>query len=185
MQEKVKIVTNRLVLDELCETDIDFVVDLEQIPENKVYEMEGTLERDKIIEQCKEFFDGRMQLPYSGAIKLIIKLKDETPIGFVSLVCNWEKTQEWELGYGLLPEYFHNGYAYEGTKSVIQYAFKELNIHKLMAFVNANNYSSIKLLKNLQMKLEGHLREGRLIDGKWADEKVYAMLFSDFISLNC
>lgn len=180
MQNKVKIVTERLVLDEICEGDYDFIVALEQIPENKVYEMEGVLDRDKIIEQCKEFFDERAQLPNNGAVKFIIKLKNETPIGFVSLVCNWEKTREWELGYALLPNYFYKGYAYESSQAVIQYAFEDLKIHKLMAFVNANNHPSLKLLERLNMKLEGYMREARLINGKWADEKVYALIQSDF-----
>ena len=48
-----------------------------------------------------------------------------------------------------------------------------------MAFVNADNLPSINLLEKLQMKLEGHMREARLINGKWADEKVYSLLKKD------
>ena len=48
-----------------------------------------------------------------------------------------------------------------------------------MAFVNANNLPSIKVLEKLDMKLEGHMREARLIQGVWADEKVFSLLKTD------
>lgn len=171
--------TQRLILEELKEIDYAFIVAIEQTPENKIYEMEGVLEQDKILENCKEFADERDNLPDGGAIKFIVKLKDQTPIGFVSLVCNWEKTREWELGYALLPKYQHQGYAFESIHAAIRYGFETFNIHKLMAFVNANNLPSIKVLEKLDMKLEGHMREARLIQGVWADEKVFSLLKTD------
>ncbi len=179
MDDTIRIVTDRLILNPINENDYDFIVTLEQIPENKVYEMEGVLDSNQIIEQCNEFLMGSKQLPDKGAIKFIVNLKNGESIGTVSLVCNWEKTKEWELGYSLLPQYFHKGYAYESTNAVIRFAFDELKIHKLMAFVNANNHPSLKLLERLNMKLEGHMREARLINDQWADEKVYAFLKSD------
>jgi len=180
MNKKMKIITDRLVINSISGKDYDFIVTLEQIPENRIYEMEGVLTREQIIEQTNEYLLGSNQLPEKGGIKFIITLKNKTPIGTISLSCNWEKTKEWEIGYSLLPEYFHKGYAYESAIAIIRYAFNELKIHKIMAFVNANNYPSIKLCERLNMKLEGYMREARLINEKWNDEKVYTLLESDY-----
>ena len=179
MEKPFRIETERLILEPLTENAVDFIIAIEQTPENKIYEMEGVQEKEKILEHFKAFMDEYSNLPDSGAIQFIIKLKDATPIGYVSLVCNWEKTKEWELGYALLPKHKHQGYAFESTQAAIHFAFDTLKIHKLMAFVNADNLPSIRLLEKLQMKLEGHMREARLINGMWADEKVYSLLKTD------
>ena len=130
------------------------------------------------IEKFYKFLHLRTHLPHHGAIMFIVKLKDDTPIGYISLICNWEKTKEWELGYSFLPSYFRQGYAYESIQSVIDFLFQELKIHKLMAFVNADNKPSVKLLEKLEMKQEGHMREARLINDEWADEKVFSLINS-------
>lgn len=171
--------TDRLSLKPITEQDFDFIVKLETRPENKEYEMEGILKRDIIIEGCKEFIEGEKMLPEDGGIKYIVCNEKNEMIGSVSLSCNWEKTKEWELGYIFLSEYWGKGYATEAVKSVINFAFKDLGIHKLMAFVNAENKRSVDLAKCIGMVDEGYMREARLVDGKWNDEFVFTLLKKD------
>lgn len=181
INEKLRLQTERLILDELCDNNLKFFLSIEQIEENKKYEMSGIGDYQSIVIKFDKFMKSRNQLPQNGAIMFIVKLSSEIPIGYITLTCNWERTKEWELGYSFLPDHFHQGYAFESVQSVIRFAFDELRIHKLMAFVNAENYSSIKLLERLKMKKEGHMREARLINNKWADEFVYALIRSDFL----
>lgn len=84
MKTVMKIETERLILEALKESDYEFIVAIEQTPENKIYEMEGVQEKDEIHER-------------------------------------------------------------------------------------------------LNMKLEVHMREARLINGKWADEKVFSLIQSDYL----
>lgn len=170
--------TNRLILREMTENDFEFLLKLETRPENKKYEMEGIQDRDSIIKECQWYLEEVNNLPKSGAIKFIVLIED-TRIGFVSLKCNWEEVQEWEIGYSFLREYWGNGYASESTKRVIDFAFKDLLIHKLVAFINSENTASVSLTKRLGMVQEGYLREVRMINGKWNDEYVFALLKSD------
>jgi RimJ/RimL family protein N-acetyltransferase len=143
--------------------------------------MTGVVDHASIVNKFNKFVIARYKLPLEGAILFVVKSNSEIPMGYITLMCNWEKTKEWELGYSFLPTYFHHGYAYESVKRVIRFAFEELKIHKLMAFVNAENIPSIKLLERLNMRKEGQMREARLINDRWADEFVYAMIESDFI----
>lgn len=182
LNERITIKTERLMITEASIDDLEFFMYIEQIAENKRYEMSGVLEQTAIIEKFNKFLKGRSQIPHQGAIMFIAKLNDY-PIGYISLICNWEKTKEWELGYSFLPSHFRQGYAFESILPVINFAFNELKIHKLMAFVHAGNTPSIKLLEKLKMKQEGHLREARLIDGTWADEKVFTMIENDLFNL--
>ena len=54
-----------------------------------------------------------------------------------------------DIGYAFLPEYWGKGYAIEATAATKGYAFGQLGQRRLLAIVNPENESSIKLLKKL------------------------------------
>ena len=53
----------------------------------------------------------------------------------------------WETGYIFNREYQKNGFATESLKAVIEYGFKNLYVHKIIAHCNPKNISSWKLLE--------------------------------------
>lgn len=59
------------------------------------------------------------------------------------------KTNEYEIGFHLRPEFWGQGYAVESANVVIEYAFTVLGAEKLFAGHNPNNYKSQNLLKKL------------------------------------
>ena len=171
--------TERLLLQEITEEDFDFIFELEARAESYKYEMGGRTLKDEVIKSCKYYIEAVRKLPEEGAIKFIVSNKKGEKLGAVSVWCNWEKTKEWEIGYKFLKEYWGNGYASEAVAKVVDFAFKELSIHKLMAFINYENKNSAALAKRIGMVQEGHMREARLIEGKWNDELVFTMLKTD------
>jgi len=54
-----------------------------------------------------------------------------------------------ELGFHLLPAYWHQGYAYEAAKAVMEYAFGNYDIEKLTAGHHPENKASEHVLKRL------------------------------------
>ena len=88
----------------------------------------------------------------------LIELKDSsTPIG----ICGLLKRDSFEfpdLGYALLPDYWSRGYALEAASSVLNYARNELNLHRLLAIVNADNFASIRLLEKCGFRFENTVR---------------------------
>lgn len=65
-----------------------------------------------------------------------------------------------DLGFAMLPKFHKNGYAFEACNKYLD-ALKEINaIHKVIAFCNPKNISSIKLLQNLGMKHQGDIQKG-------------------------
>lgn len=73
------------------------------------------------------------------------------------------------LGYNLAEAAQGKGYMSEALPAAIEYAFKELNIHRVMANYIPHNQRSGNLLKKLGFVVEGYAREYLLIDGKWQD----------------
>lgn len=96
-----------------------------------------------------------------------------------------------ELGYIFNPLYWGNGYAVEALKAVIQYAFDELNMHRIIAKTNPDNIKSWKLMERLSMRREGHSLKAvtfkKSIDGKpiWWDEYQYAILKEEWKKFDC
>lgn len=53
-----------------------------------------------------------------------------------------------ETGYILKKEFWHNGYAYEGAKALIEYAFDILQEKQVIAEIRPTNTASQKVAKN-------------------------------------
>lgn len=65
-------------------------------------------------------------------------------IGTVALVRN--QKGEHEIGYRLLKEYWKQGYGKEVTNGLIQYAFEQKNLKEIVAYVDKENITSVRIL---------------------------------------
>jgi len=59
---------------------------------------------------------------------------------------------------------------------VLDYAFGELDLHRVEANVQPENHASIRLLKRLRFRKEGLTRKYLKIDGHWRDHERWAIL---------
>jgi len=171
--------TDRLILQPMCEADIDFMQALIAKPEAYFYDPQMQETPDDILEDCKWFMENAGSLPGEGGIRWIVKL-DDASIGEIFVKCNWETTLEWEFGYHFLKEYWGKGYATEALKTIIPYVFTNFKVNRLVAFTNGNNKESIALLKRVGMVEEARLREVRMSNGVYCDEMVYSLLKREF-----
>ena len=65
----------------------------------------------------------------------------------------------WELGYIFNPNYQHKGYASESANALVEYALKELKVHRVMARCNPDNAASWRLLERIGFKREGNFKK--------------------------
>ena len=65
----------------------------------------------------------------------------------------------WELGYIFNPKFQNQGYCTEASSAILQYAFREFNAHKVVAFCNPENISSWKVLEHIGMEREGFFKQ--------------------------
>jgi ribosomal-protein-alanine N-acetyltransferase len=73
------------------------------------------------------------------------------------------------LGYSLAEIEQGKGYMAEALQAAINYVFKELNMHRVMANYIPQNQRSGNVLKRLGFVVEGYAREYLLINGQWQD----------------
>ena len=86
-----------------------------------------------------------------------------------------------EVGCTLSKAYHGQGFATEAIAATLDVLFMELNKHRLMASIDPQNLSSIKLVERLGLRKEGHFKESLLVKGEWVDDVIYAVLRKEWI----
>ncbi len=90
---------------------------------------------------------------------------------------DWKKEHKrTEMGYWLLPHYWHSGVMSECIPVIIDYAFTQLQIHRIEAIVETENHRSCRLLEKLHFNFEGTHKECEIKNGRYIDLSYYALL---------
>lgn len=97
----------------------------------------------------------------------VINQEDHTVIGDIGFKGkpNWEKCVE--IGYGIVASAQGKGYATEAVQKLIEWAFLDNKVRKIVAECLDDNLSSIRVLDKLKMKRVGS--ENNML--KWQLEK--------------
>ena len=108
--------------------------------------------------------------------------KDKKPIGFCEFDDIFWSYRIAHIGYLIGEvEYWGKGIGTELVKLLLEYGFKELNLHKVVVDVVVPNVSSIRCLEKNGFKLEGTLQKEMYIDGKYYDMLKYGLLREEWI----
>lgn len=81
-------------------------------------------------------------------------------------------------GFTLDKEYNGKGYTTEALKLVVDFAFKELKLHRIEAGAMPDNIASIRVLEKAGFEKEGIAKENLKINGKWTDHQILAIINS-------
>jgi RimJ/RimL family protein N-acetyltransferase len=81
-----------------------------------------------------------------------------------------------ELGYVLHPDFQGRGLATEGARHMLGLAFDDLDLHRVVARLDARNHASAAVLRRLGMRHEAHLLQNEWFKGEWGDEDQFAIL---------
>jgi RimJ/RimL family protein N-acetyltransferase len=79
------------------------------------------------------------------------------PIGICGLLKR-DMLEDVDIGYALLPEFWSQGYAFESASAVMSYAREKLGAKRVLAVVNPDNQSSIRLLEKMGFQYERMVR---------------------------
>lgn len=71
-----------------------------------------------------------------------------------NLFFNKEEYETYELGYVFNRLYQKHGYATESCQALLQYAFRTLNVRRVIALCSMENSNSWRLMERLQMRKE-------------------------------
>ncbi|WP_224484520.1 GNAT family N-acetyltransferase [Robertkochia aurantiaca] len=74
----------------------------------------------------------------------VVEKETDDFVGTCAIVSN--KKKEEEIGYRLLKQYWGKGYGKEVTNGLIKYAFEVMKIREIVAYVDKENVSSVRIL---------------------------------------
>jgi ribosomal-protein-alanine N-acetyltransferase len=80
------------------------------------------------------------------------------------------------IGYSLDKQYNGRGYTTEAVYLAVEFAFNELNLHRVEAGVMLSNIGSMRVLEKAGFHKEGIEQKGVKINGKWEDHQIFATI---------
>lgn len=80
------------------------------------------------------------------------------------------------VGYSLDAEEQGRGLMCEGLLALIEYAFLDLGLHRVMANYRPENERSARVLERLGFEREGYAKEYLYIDGAWRDHVLTSLV---------
>lgn len=105
-------------------------------------------------------------------------------IGSMGLTLDEKRTQG-ELGYILKKTHWRKGYASEAARAFLKFGFMSLDLHRISARCDGENLASESVMKKIGMRKEAEFRSScfTIVNSveQWRDEKVYAMLQTEFL----
>ena len=97
-------------------------------------------------------------------------------VGDVDLLWASDQHHSGELGFIIDPQHHGKGYATEASRPLLDWAFGDFGLHRVIGRTEARNAGSARVLEKLGMRREAHLVENEWVKGEWQSELVYAVL---------
>jgi [ribosomal protein S5]-alanine N-acetyltransferase len=81
-----------------------------------------------------------------------------------------------DLGFGVVPKFWKQGYGTEIGHAILDAAFEHFKLHRIAGLCSPDNKGSIRVMQKLGMAREGLLRDVHHGRGRWWSSVVYSLL---------
>lgn len=105
---------------------------------------------------------------------------DNTLVGFARLGLTGVHAAK--LGYAIRRDRWNHGYATEAVRTIIEYGFVQLALHRISAAVGPLNTASIAVLNKVGMRKEGVIRDHVFTNNEWRDSELYSILRHEWLA---
>lgn len=176
----MRIEGRQVVLRDVQKTDMENKVRWFNDPQvNKTLLLEDKLDLDRTL----KWFEGLAG--DDSRREFIVENKKGEPIGITGLLQINRRHGTAEC-YCVIGEktYWGKGLGTEVHALLIDWGFKNLGLHKIWADIRAENTAIIKVIERLGFKVEGTLRQQRIIGGKRVDVVRIGLLRDEFYQLH-
>lgn len=171
----MKIETNRLILRPINLDDKNEIFKYRSDTQTNKYQ--GWI--PKTIDDVENFIgktSRQINEPETWFQFVIIEKERQKLIGDLGIHFFDSENKQVEIGCTLNKDFQNKGYATESVKCIIDYLFKNLNKHRIITSIDPDNKNSIRLVERIGFRKEGHFVESLMINGKWVDDLIYALI---------
>ena len=180
MSKKIELKTERLILRPVVEQDAKAIFSYRSDSITNKYQ--GWI--PKSIDDVHKFINKvspKIDIVDTWFQFVIIKNDSNEIIGDVGIHFLDTDKKQVEIGCTLDKNQHGKGYATEALKETMNYLFNKLNKRRVIGSIDPQNLKSIGLVERLGFRKEAHFKESILINGKWVDDLVYAILKDEWI----
>jgi RimJ/RimL family protein N-acetyltransferase len=174
------VLTERLSLRPLdVNSDVDAVFAYQSRPDVCRYIPYSPRSRDEVAEWMAA---RRSTVEEPGqALFLGVELADTGRlVGDLMLAWHSAEHGSGEIGYVFNPDARGHGYATEACAALLELAFDNLGLHRVIARIDARNGASAAVLRRLGMRQEAYLVQNEWFKGEWTDEIDFAILATEW-----
>lgn len=150
--------TERLIMRDILETDVDGMFELDSDPLVHKYLGNNPIKSRKKAAEIIQFIKQQYKNLSIGRFAAIEKSSGDF-IGWTGLKFNTGekealngKTDFYDIGFRFIPRYWGKGYATESSMAAINFGFSELNIETMCGAAEKGNMASNKILKKIGLK---------------------------------
>jgi len=141
--------TERLILRTWEDSDLQKMFEINQDPQVMEYfpSLQDLKTTKKLVERINNHFD-----KYGYTVYACERKDTSEFIGFIGLFTpefDAQFTPATEIGWRLSSKHWGLGFATEGAKAVLNYAFNDLKIPEIVSFTAMNNLKSINVMKKI------------------------------------
>lgn len=171
---------HRVVLREFRPEDVDDVVAL--IGDDRVTEWLSfdTRDRDAAVAMIDGVMERRQQQPRTEFYLAVTPADDDRCVGFVRLA--FDGVNAGKLGYAVAFDQWGRGYATDASRTMLDFGFRELGLHRISAAIGPDNLPSIAVVARLRMTREGTIRHHVFTNGAWRDSVLFSVLADEWLS---
>ena len=177
---EIEISTERIKLRLIELSDLNSIHKLHSLPETDEFNALGIPQN---IEETKNVIEPWIAENGLDKIKnytfAIENRMDREFIGLFGLKLGNEKYKRGEVWYKIHSDYWKKGYATESLKTVLNFGFDNLKLHRIEAGCAVENIGSFKVLEKAGMIREGRLRQVLPLKSGWSDNFEYSILETD------
>lgn len=176
----IRLISPRLKLRLIEASDLRAIHDLHSLPETDEFNTLGIPQNlDETHSVIAPWIEDNQQddiVNYTFAIEQ--KITNEF-IGLIALKLRNRKYRRGGVWYKLYSAYWGRGFGTESLRRVIDFGFKELNLHRIEAGCAVDNVGSKRVLEKAGMTREGRKRQVLPLKSGWSDNFEYAILETD------
>ena len=165
--------TDRLTLIPLTTAHVSAIFALHAHPEVAAFNTIGTPKNQSTTEAI---LAPKLDPANKAYLGWIIANRQGVFMGEISLILAPERFKKGEISYSLHPDYWGKGFATAAVRTLLEYAFNSLDLHRVEAGVAVENAKSIRVLEKVGMQREGRHRKIIPLKTGWSDNYSYAIL---------
>jgi RimJ/RimL family protein N-acetyltransferase len=179
LQPSPQIDTDRLVLTRLRTSDAEALFAYRSLPEVARYQGWAPV----VVEDATDFIRSMERVEFDSPgtwFQFGIRARKSGDLVGDLGVHFLDDGEQVEIGFTMSPEWQGRGLATEAVTGLLDHLFRTLHKHRVCASVDPRNAPSLRLLRRIGMRLEGHFAQSVPVGGEWTDDLAAAVLASEW-----